>query len=117
MPFNQHVSCAPLIILEPRDPLTLLKGGKIYKYFPLKISFLVSIFIFELGSVICGAAPNAEALITGRAIAGVGAAGLAAGAYTIIAFSAPPKKRPAFTGIIGASYGVASVIGPLLGGA
>ncbi|KAM0425136.1 hypothetical protein ACHAPT_009697 [Fusarium lateritium] len=91
--------------------------GKIYKYFPLKTSFLVAIFIFELGSVICGAAPNAEALITGRAIAGVGAAGLGAGAYTIIAFSAPPKKRPAFTGIIGASYGVASVIGPLLGGA
>ncbi|OAA46137.1 Major facilitator superfamily domain, general substrate transporter [Metarhizium rileyi] len=91
--------------------------GKVYKYFPLKTSFLVAIFIFELGSVICGAAPNAEALITGRAIAGVGAAGLGAGAYTIIAFSAPPKKRPAFTGILGASYGFASVIGPLLGGA
>ncbi|KAL6871266.1 MFS general substrate transporter [Trichoderma novae-zelandiae] len=91
--------------------------GKAYKYFPLKTTFLISIFIFELGSVICGAAPNAEALITGRAIAGLGAAGLGAGAYTIIAFSAPPKKRPAFTGIIGASYGFASVIGPLLGGA
>ncbi|KAJ4159099.1 uncharacterized protein LMH87_008016 [Akanthomyces muscarius] len=91
--------------------------GKIYKYFPLKTSFLIAIFIFELGSVICGAAPNAEALITGRAIAGLGAAGLGAGAYTIIAFSAPPKKRPAFTGILGASYGLASVIGPLLGGA
>ncbi|KAH6610121.1 major facilitator superfamily domain [Trichoderma cornu-damae] len=91
--------------------------GKVYKYFPLKAAFLIAIFIFELGSVICGAAPNSEALITGRAIAGLGAAGLGAGAYTIIAFSAPPKKRPAFTGIIGASYGFASVIGPLLGGA
>ncbi|KAM3541279.1 hypothetical protein ARSEF1564_005778 [Beauveria bassiana] len=91
--------------------------GKIYKYFPLKASFLIAILIFEVGSVICGAAPNAEALITGRAIAGLGAAGLGAGAYTIIAFSAPPKKRPAFTGILGASYGLASVIGPLLGGA
>ncbi|KAJ6788772.1 hypothetical protein PWT90_06351 [Aphanocladium album] len=91
--------------------------GKIYKYFPLKTSFLIAILIFEVGSTICGAAPNAEALITGRAIAGLGAAGLGAGAYTIIAFSAPPKKRPAFTGILGASYGLASVIGPLLGGA
>ncbi|PWI64554.1 hypothetical protein PCL_09567 [Purpureocillium lilacinum] len=91
--------------------------GKIYKYFPLKTAFLCAIFIFELGSLICGTAPNAEALITGRAIAGVGAAGLGAGAYTIVAFSAPPKNRPAFTGILGASYGLASVVGPLLGGA
>ncbi|KAG8427942.1 hypothetical protein J3459_006200 [Metarhizium acridum] len=80
-----------------------------------KTSFLVAIFIFELGSVICGAAPSAEALITGRAIAGVGAAGLGAGAYTIIAFSAPPKQRPAFTGILGASYGFARVIVPSRG--
>ena len=98
-------------------PADIHLGGKIYKYYPLKTSFLVAIFIFEAGSAICGAAPNAETLITGRAIAGVGAAGLSAGSYTIAAFAAPPQKRPAFTGIIGASYGFASVIGPLLGGA
>ena len=45
--------------------------GKAYKYFPLKISFLVSIGIFELGSLICAAAPNSTALIIGRAIAGM----------------------------------------------
>lgn len=91
--------------------------GKAYKYFPLKISFLLSIFIFELGSLICGVAPNSTTLIVGRAIAGVGAAGIGSGAYTIIAFSAEPKKRPMLTGILGAAYGVASVIGPLIGGA
>jgi len=91
--------------------------GKVYKYFPLKISFLMAIFIFELGSLICGVAPNSPALIVGRAIAGVGAAGVGSGAYTIIAFAAEPKKRATLTGVIGASYGLAAVTGPLIGGA
>ncbi|KAL9025801.1 MAG: hypothetical protein Q9196_005437 [Gyalolechia fulgens] len=90
--------------------------GKAYKYFPLKPGFLLAIAIFELGSLICGAAPNSTALIVGRAIAGAGGAGIASGCYTIIAISAPPRQRPAFTGLLGATYGTASVIGPLLGG-
>ena len=90
--------------------------GKAYKYFPLKSTFLGSILIFEIGSLVCAVAGNSTTLIVGRAIAGAGGAGIASGAYTIIAFSAPPKQRPAFTGILGASYGIASVIGPLLGG-
>ncbi|KZF23703.1 MFS multidrug transporter-like protein [Xylona heveae TC161] len=91
--------------------------GKAYKYFPLKPSFILTILIFELGSLICGVAKDSTTLIVGRAITGLGAAGVISGAYTIIAFTVEPAKRPAFTGILGATYGVASVIGPLLGGA
>jgi len=90
--------------------------GKAYKYFSLKSTFLASIFVFEVGSLICAVAPNATVLILGRAVAGLGAAGIGTGAYTIIAFVAEPQKRAMFTGTIGLSYGCASVIGPLVGG-
>lgn len=91
--------------------------GKVFKYFPLKTSFLVAIFIFELGSLVAAVAQNSTTLIVGRAISGIGASGIAPGVYTISAFSAPPDKRATYTGVIGVSYGVAAVCGPLIGGA
>lgn len=91
--------------------------GKGFKYFPLKITFLLGLFIFELGSLVCAVAPTSTALIVGRAIAGLGGAGVGAGAYTIIAFAASPKQRPLMTGLVGSAYGIASVVGPLIGGA
>jgi MFS family permease len=94
-----------------------LLWGKLYTFFSLKWGYLIAIFIFEVGSVICGAAPTSMALIIGRAVAGVGSAGIFTGALIIIAYSVPLVKRPIYTGIIGAMYGIASVVGPLLGGA
>ncbi|KAI1028374.1 hypothetical protein LB503_002150 [Fusarium chuoi] len=90
--------------------------GKIYKFFPLKTSFLMSIFIFELGSLISAVARNSMTVIVGRAIAGLGASGVAPGVYTIPAFIAAPEKRATYTGFIGLSYGIAAVAGPLIGG-
>lgn len=52
-----------------------------------------------------------------RAILGLGAAGIFSGALVIIAHSTPVHKRPVYTGIVGAMYGLASVVGPLIGGA
>lgn len=91
-------------------------SGKVYKYFPMKTSFLLFIFVFEIGSLLCAVAPNSTAFIIGRAIAGIGGAGISSGVYIIIAFSAPPRQRPALTGVLGATFSVASVVGPLLGG-
>jgi MFS family permease len=91
-------------------------GGKAYKYFPLKWAYLLAILIFEVGSLICAKAPNRVTLIVGRAIAGVGAAGLGSGSYTVVAFAAPPSRRPILMGLVGASYGTAAVLGPIIGG-
>jgi EmrB/QacA subfamily drug resistance transporter len=90
--------------------------GKAYRYFPLKWTFLMAIGVFELGSLICAVAPNSTAFIVGRAINGLGAAGIGTGAYTIIAFVAEPSKRATYTGFVGMSFGVACVVGPLIGG-
>ncbi|OQE15365.1 hypothetical protein PENFLA_c032G05761 [Penicillium flavigenum] len=91
--------------------------GKFYKYFPIKLWFLVAVFIFEVGSLICAVAQNPTALIVGRAIAGFGGSGVGVGIFTIIGFAAPPEKRPQLLGFTGATYGVAAVLGPLIGGA
>lgn len=91
--------------------------GKFYTYFSMKWVYLIAIAIFELGSLICGVAPNSPALIVGRAIAGVGSAGVFSGSYLLIATSVPLAQRPTFNGLIGGVYGISSVVGPLLGGA
>jgi MFS family permease len=68
--------------------------GKLYTFFPVKWVFLGAIGVFEVGSAVCGAAPTSEALIVGRAVAGLGAAGIFSGALVIVAHSIPLEKRP-----------------------
>jgi MFS family permease len=94
-----------------------LMFGKLYTFYSIKIVFLIALGIFEIGSLLCALSPNSMALIWGRAIAGLGSSGLFSGAILIVTYTVPLSQRPAYTGLIGAMYGIASVAGPLLGGA
>ncbi|QDS74817.1 hypothetical protein FKW77_002392 [Venturia effusa] len=90
--------------------------GKFYTYFCLKATYLCAIGLFELGSLICGAAQNSATLIFGRAIAGLGCSGIFSGSLIILVHSVPLRLVPIFTGLVAANFGIAAVVGPLMGG-
>ena len=94
------------------NPIT----GRIYQLYSTKWVFLSSIVIFEVGSALCGAAPNSTAFIIGRAIAGLGSAGIFSGGMMITLPLVPLRKRPIFTSIFGLAFGISSVLGPVIGG-
>ncbi|KAK6833297.1 hypothetical protein PG987_007991 [Apiospora arundinis] len=91
--------------------------GRIYVSFDSKWAFLLAIFLFEVGSLICAVAPTSPVLIAGRAIAGLGVAGIFSGCTVITSFVVPLEKRPLAFSLFGAVWGAAFVAGPLLGGA
>lgn len=95
----------------------ILLYGRVYTFFPTKTVFLSGILMFEAGSAVCGAANSSLVLIIGRAIAGFGSSGIFTGAILIMLNTIPLHKRPMLQGLFGACFGVASVTGPLLGGA
>ncbi|CAI7622651.1 unnamed protein product [Penicillium crustosum] len=96
---------------------TQLSWGKVYTFYSTKTIFLIAILIFEVGSAVCGGAPNSKAFIVGRAIAGIGSAGIFSGATVIIAQIVPLAKRPMYVGLMGSTFGISSIVGPLMGGA
>jgi MFS family permease len=74
----------------------LLVFGKIYTVFNVKATFLTAVLLFEVGSAICGAAPNSIAFIIGRAIAGLGAGGIGSGVVRFLFPSLKTIFRPLF---------------------
>ncbi|KAH6586224.1 hypothetical protein BASA50_000689 [Batrachochytrium salamandrivorans] len=90
--------------------------GKFADIFGRKPTFLFAVAIFEIGSLICGAANSIELLIVGRAVSGVGGGGIISLVLIIISDIVSFRDRGKYQGIIGAVFGLSSVLGPLLGG-
>ncbi|RYP37974.1 hypothetical protein DL767_002702 [Monosporascus sp. MG133] len=91
----------------------ILAWGKAYGIFTVKWLFIFNILLFEIGSVICGAAPNMVAFIVGRVIAGVGGCGMYSGALTYIALLTSLAERPPYMAGVAVTWGLGSVLGPV----
>jgi MFS family permease len=95
----------------------ILLFGKFYTFYSPKWVLMTAISLFEIGSTICGAAPNSIAFIIGRAVAGWGFSGIFTGGTVTIQRVLPLHIRPMAMGVAGAIFGISSVAGPLIGGA
>ncbi|WP_414637537.1 MDR family MFS transporter [Amycolatopsis sp.] len=110
-----HLSWVVTSYLLAETIMTVLIG-KFGDLFGRKKAFLASVVLFLVGSFFSGWADSMVWLIAFRAVQGLGGGGLMVTSSAVIADVVPLRERGKYQGAIGAMFGVATVVGPLLGG-
>jgi len=96
--------------------ITVPIAGKLSDLYGRRRILLIGVAIFVAGSLLSGISGNVEQLIMWRALQGIGGGIITANAFTIVGDLFAARERGRWQGLIGAVFGLSSVIGPLLGG-
>jgi EmrB/QacA subfamily drug resistance transporter len=95
----------------------LITGARLGDIYGRKTLFMTGMATFTLASTLCGLAPNATTLVLARILQGIGSGLMFPQVLAVIQVTIPPKDRGKAFGIFGATIGIATILGPLLGGA
>jgi EmrB/QacA subfamily drug resistance transporter len=90
--------------------------AKLSDIFGRRSIYVIDVSMFALGSLVVALSPSYGVLLAGRALQGLGAGGIFPVASAVIGDTFPPEKRGSALGLIGAVFGLAFIIGPILGG-
>ncbi|KAH8198319.1 hypothetical protein TruAng_007521 [Truncatella angustata] len=99
-----QMACQPLV-------------GRMLLFYDPKRCYMVSIILFEVGSILCATSPTSVVFIFGRALAGCGAGGIVTASIGIYGSSAPMRERPRGIAIIAVLQSISYFSGPILSGA
>lgn len=91
-------------------------AGRLVEIFPRKAVLIGALGLFWVGSALCGLAPSFPVLLLFRFVQGTGGGALFSLAFTTLAWFFSPRERSRWAGVVGALFGLASALGPVLGG-
>ncbi|KAB5560109.1 major facilitator superfamily domain-containing protein, partial [Coniochaeta sp. 2T2.1] len=114
----KHVDLVPWlgVSFALASAATTLPWSKAYGTFSAKKLYIGSTALFMGASALCGGAPNINAFIIGRALAGIGGCGMYMGLLTLLSVTTTNAERPKYLSLTGFIWGIGTVLGPVVGG-